>query len=178
MFALLCAAALAGDLTVDADAHLSMRPGVSGTALVTVWKQVAVGGALDLAHDPYLGDNGGLTFDRQHNLRVGLLPAVSVSTRPGPRDRVQGFTTLQLGPELLWTEVRATTAQGVDLSDAHTVVSGVATWESGLRVHTGRGLGLVASLRLPLSPGLAAGSIPPVERVGLGVGVTWRRRAE
>lgn len=173
MWALLATAA-AADLTLDADLHLSMRVGGSAMASARVWRGLTLGGALDVQHDPYVLDVGGLDFEHRRNLRVGLLPAVGWLGRPGPRDRVDVFSVLQVGPELLWTSLSATTGRGAHLSDDKTLLTVASTWESGLRVHAEGGVGVIASLRLPVHPGPAGGSVPAIERVGIGLGVSWR----
>lgn len=81
---------------------------------------------------------------------------------------------VQIGPELLSVDVRSSSARGVTVEDQRTHVSLMATWRSGMRVWTDSRWGAGASLLVPVRPGPANGAWPALERLGLGLGVSWR----
>ena len=171
MWLLLVMAAQASDVTLEAEALASMRPGVSVGATMRVARGFTVGASVVGVHDLYLGST--LDFQRRWNLRVGLLPSVGLVTRPGKGDRWDLHADLQLGPELLHSSVRIDNDR-VEARGDHVGVRPVCNLKFGTRHRIRDRLGLGWSLTLPLAPGLAGLSAPVVERAALGVGLSWR----
>lgn len=158
------------DLTLDTEAQIALRPGALVGVTARVVGGLTFGASVTTTHDPYLG--AGLSFDRKRNVRVGLLPSVGLVARPGARDRWDLHVDLQIGPELLATDVAAERARVV-IEQRRTVVAAVANLRAGTRHRLNDHLGLGWTLSVPLAPGLAGGSVPVAERVVLGLGLSW-----